>query len=164
MDYLRRTPVIEIALPAEADTRALGRALALRARAGDMIALEGDLGAGKTTLARGFIQHFTGEREEVVSPTFTLAQLYDGPVPIWHFDLYRLKDSMEVLELGLEDALTEGIVLVEWPERMGLFLPQRRLEVGLAPGLHNGRQARLAGDSSWTARLEELEKDVPQRT
>lgn len=161
MDYLRRGPATEIALPAEADTRALGRAIALVARAGDTVALEGGLGAGKTTLARGFIQHFTGAAEEVVSPTFTLAQLYDGPVPIWHFDLYRLKDPMEVLELGLEDALTEGIVLVEWPERMGMFLPQRRLEVALAVGLHNGRQARLAGDSSWTERLEEIRKNAP---
>ena len=67
---------------------------------------------------------------------------------------------MEVLELGLEDALTEGIVLVEWPERMGPWLPQRRLEVGLALGLQNGRQAKLAGDPSWTARLEDLKNDV----
>ncbi|MBX7198935.1 MAG: tRNA (adenosine(37)-N6)-threonylcarbamoyltransferase complex ATPase subunit type 1 TsaE [Rhodospirillaceae bacterium] len=160
MDYLRRSPALEIALPAEADTRALGQAIARRTQQGDMIALEGGLGAGKTTLARGFIQHFTGSVEEVVSPTFTLAQLYDGPVPIWHFDLYRLKDPMEVLELGLEDALTEGIVLVEWPERMGHLLPQRRLEVGLALGLQNGRQARLAGDPSWAARIKEIGSDV----
>lgn len=164
MDYLRRGPALEIALPAEADTRALGQAIARQARQGDMIALEGGLGAGKTTLARGFIQHVTGSLEEVVSPTFTLAQLYDGPLPIWHFDLYRLKDPMEVLELGLEDALTEGIVLVEWPERMGHLLPQRRLEVALALGLQNGRLARLAGDPSWKARLEELRNDAPRRT
>lgn len=156
MEYLRSTPALEIALPADSDTRALGRAIARQARQGDMIALEGGLGAGKTTLARGFIRHFTGSTEEVVSPTFTLAQLYDGPVPVWHFDLYRLKDPMEVLELGLEDALTEGIVLVEWPERMGPLLPQRRLEVALALGLHNGRQARLAGDPSWQARIKEI--------
>ncbi len=160
MDYLRRPSVIEIALPAEADTRALGGAIARQAQAGDMIALEGGLGAGKTTLARGFIRHFTGSTEEVVSPTFTLAQLYDGPVPVWHFDLYRLKDPTEVLELGMEDALTEGIVVVEWPERMGPWLPQRRLEVGLAVGLHSGRLARLAGDPSWNARLEEIKKNV----
>ena len=160
MQYLRSAPPLEIALAAEADTRALGRAIARHVRVGDCIALEGGLGAGKTTLARGLIQHITGSAEEVVSPTFTLAQLYDGPLPIWHFDLYRLENPLDALELGLEDALTEGVVLVEWPERLAHLVPRRRLEVGLALGLDNGRIARLAGDSTWKARLEEIEKNV----
>lgn len=160
MDYLRTSPVLRIALPTEADTRALGAALAKRVRAGDVITLEGGLGAGKTTLARGFIQHLTGSAEEVVSPTFTLVQLYEAPVPIWHFDLYRLRDASEVLELGLEDALADGIVLIEWPERLGPLAPQRRLEVALALGLQNARQAEIAGHPSWQARIEEIRNDV----
>jgi tRNA threonylcarbamoyladenosine biosynthesis protein TsaE len=161
VDYLRTTAVTRIALPAETDTRALGRALAKHARPGDVVALEGGLGAGKTTLARGFIQHLTGPAEEVVSPTFTLVQLYDTQIaPIWHFDLYRLKNPMDALELGLEDALAEGILLIEWPERLGPLLPQRRLEVALALGLQNGRTADLAGDPSWQLRLEGIKNDV----
>lgn len=160
MQYLRSSPVLEIALAAEADTRALGRAIAKQVRVGDCIALEGGLGAGKTTLARGLIQHIAGSVEEVVSPTFTLAQLYDGPLPIWHFDLYRLENPLDALELGLEDALAEGVVLIEWPERLAHLVPQRRLEVGLALGLDNGRIARLAGDPSWKTRLEEIRNDV----
>lgn len=160
MDYLRSSPVLRIDLPTEADTRALGVALAKRVKAGDVITLEGGLGAGKTTLARGFIQHLTGGGEEVVSPTFTLVQLYEAAVPIWHFDLYRLREPSEVLELGLEDALAGGVVLIEWPERLGPLGPQRRLEVGLALGLQNARQAELAGHPSWQARMEDLKNDV----
>jgi tRNA threonylcarbamoyladenosine biosynthesis protein TsaE len=161
LDYIRTSAVTRIALPAEADTQALGRALAKHARPGDVIALEGGLGAGKTTLARGFIQQLAGDMEEVVSPTFTLVQLYETDIaPIWHFDLYRLKNPMDALELGLEDALADGILLIEWPERLASLLPQRRLEVALALGLQNGRDAELAGDPSWRARLEDIKNDV----
>jgi tRNA threonylcarbamoyladenosine biosynthesis protein TsaE len=161
VDYILTSAVTRIALAAEADTQALGRALAKQARPGDVIALEGGLGAGKTTLARGFIQHLMGGAEEVVSPTFTLVQLYETDIaPIWHFDLYRLKSPMDALELGLEDALADGILLIEWPERLGSLLPQRRLEVALALGLQNGREAQLAGDPSWQARLEGIKNDV----
>ena len=157
MDYLRTSAVTRIALPAEADTEALGRALARHARPRDVIALEGGLGAGKTTLARGFIQHLAGAAEEVVSPTFTLVQMYETDIaPIWHFDLYRLKTPLDALELGLEEALADGILLIEWPERLGPLLPRQRLEVALALGLQDGRDAELAGDPSWQARLEEI--------
>ena len=160
MDYLRSSPVLRIDLATEADTLALGRTLAKQAQSGDVITLEGGLGAGKTTLARGFIQHLTGSAEEVVSPTFTLVQTYEAKVPIWHFDLYRLREPSEVLELGLEDALAEGIALIEWPERLGPFAPQRRLEVGLALGLQSGRHAEIAGHPCWQARMETIKKDA----
>lgn len=160
MEYLRTSAVTRIALPAEADTQGLGRTLARHARPGDVIALEGGLGAGKTTLARGFIQSLTGTAEEVVSPTFTLVQLYETNVaPIWHFDLYRLQNPTDALELDLDDALAEGILLIEWPERLGPLLPQRRLEVALSLGLQNGRDAELAGDPSWQARLKEISRE-----
>ena len=93
---------LTVALPGEVDTAALGARLAAVARTGDAIGLRGELGAGKTTLARGFIQALTSEATEVPSPTFTLVQTYDtAKGPIAHFDLYRLKDAAEVNASGV---------------------------------------------------------------
>ena len=106
-------------LPSEAATVSIARRLAAVARNGDVIALDGDLGAGKTCFARGFIAALTGQAEEAPSPTFTLVQTYDSARgTIWHFDLYRLARADDALELGLEDALADGITLIEWPERI----------------------------------------------
>ena len=122
----------------------------MRAVRGDLIALWGDLGAGKTAFARGFIharQEAAGlAREEVPSPTFTLVQLYEMPGgSVWHFDLYRLGNPAEIHELGLDDALAEGITLIEWPERLGPLLPEDRLDLSLAAAPDEGRTARLLG-------------------
>ncbi|OYW88513.1 MAG: tRNA (adenosine(37)-N6)-threonylcarbamoyltransferase complex ATPase subunit type 1 TsaE, partial [Hyphomonas sp. 32-62-5] len=98
-------PTLTLALPDEAATAALGERLGAVARAGDVIALVGDLGAGKTTLARALIRSHLGPETEAPSPTFTLVQTYPGPrFDIWHFDLYRLEDPGEARELGLEEA------------------------------------------------------------
>ncbi len=110
--------------------------LAATVRGGDLIALWGDLGAGKTTFARSFIRARAAQAgvqvDEVPSPTFTLVQTYELPGgAIWHFDLYRLATADEVWELGLEDALAGGISLIEWPERMGPLLPARRTDLSL---------------------------------
>ncbi len=111
---------LTLVLPDETATEALGRRLADAACPGDVIALEGPLGAGKTTLARAFIRHLTSPGEDVPSPTFTLVQTYAAArAPIWHFDLFRLSHADEAIELGIEDAFAEGIVLIEWPERLG---------------------------------------------
>jgi tRNA threonylcarbamoyladenosine biosynthesis protein TsaE len=145
-------------LVSESDTAALGAALAVPARRGDVIALSGPLGAGKTTLARGFIQKLVGADEEVVSPTFTLVQVYDtGAIPIWHFDLYRLEKAEEVFELGFEEALATAITVIEWPERLAALLPAARLDVTLSAA-GTGRRAELVyrgvGESPWrTVRL-----------
>ncbi|WP_309086142.1 tRNA (adenosine(37)-N6)-threonylcarbamoyltransferase complex ATPase subunit type 1 TsaE [Chelativorans sp.] len=105
-------------LPDEQATDLLGDDLALALRPGDVLALSGDLGAGKTTLARALIRAIAGERQlEVPSPTFTLVQSYALRIPVHHFDLYRLAQPEELEELGFAEALAEGIVLVEWPER-----------------------------------------------
>ncbi len=147
-------------LPSEQDTLTLGAALATHARRGDVIALSGPLGAGKTTLARGFIQKMSGGEEEVVSPTFTLVQVYETPgAPIWHFDLYRLNQPEDALELGFEEALATAISLVEWPERLGEFLPASRLDVTLS-ALGQGREARLTGGPAWTERIAAVRKHV----
>jgi tRNA threonylcarbamoyladenosine biosynthesis protein TsaE len=134
-----------IHLPTEADTAALGVRLARLARAGDCILLEGPIGAGKSHLARSFIQARLGRLEEVPSPTFTLVQVYQaGEVEIWHADLYRLTHPDEVWELGLDDAFDHAITLVEWPDRLGQHLPDQALRLRLEP-FGEGRKAVLSG-------------------
>ncbi|WP_207477771.1 tRNA (adenosine(37)-N6)-threonylcarbamoyltransferase complex ATPase subunit type 1 TsaE [Arenibaculum pallidiluteum] len=149
------TPPID--LPDEDATRALATRLAPRLRQGDLVALRGDLGAGKTAFARALIRALTDPEEEVPSPTFTLVQTYDAPSgTIWHFDLYRLAGPEEVLELGWDEA-AGGIALVEWPERLGRMLPPDRLELELAVTGPGSRRAVLAGGPSWAGRLAGLE-------
>jgi tRNA threonylcarbamoyladenosine biosynthesis protein TsaE len=126
--------MIVIDLPDEAATAALAARIATLARPGDVIALKGELGAGKTSFARAFIR-VRGGGEAVPSPTFTLVQTYDvGDAPIWHFDCYRLRHPEEAWELAIEDAFAEGISLIEWPERLGPLIPPRRLEITLGAG------------------------------
>jgi tRNA threonylcarbamoyladenosine biosynthesis protein TsaE len=133
-----------LSLPDPASTEALGARLASVLAPRDVVFLKGDLGAGKTTLARGLIEAWTGETE-APSPTFTLVQTYDGPTgPLWHMDLYRLKHPEEALELGFEDGLEEALLLIEWPERLGALAPADRIEIALAPD-GAGRIARLCG-------------------
>jgi tRNA threonylcarbamoyladenosine biosynthesis protein TsaE len=122
-----------------------------------MVALRGDLGAGKTSFARAVIQALAGTEIEVPSPTFTLVQTYElTPAPIWHFDLYRLVDSGEIEELGWDDARADGVALVEWPERLAGYVPAERLDVCLELGQGTQRRAVLTGTGSWATRLKEV--------
>ncbi len=107
--------------------------LALKVRPGDAVALSGDLGAGKTTLARALIRALLGDGgAEVPSPTFSLRQPYETRrLTLSHFDFYRLEDSSEAGELGIEDALASGAIVVEWPERVAGVLPDNRFEIAL---------------------------------
>src|SRR5690348_3602284 len=115
-------------LPDETATAALAARIAAVAQPTDVIALKGELGTGKTAFARAFIRS-RGNPDEVPSPTFTLVQIYDvGPSAIWHFDLYRIRSPEEAWELGIEAAFASAISLIEWPERLGPLLPDRRLE------------------------------------
>lgn len=135
----------------------LGEELAFVARRGDLFALSGELGAGKTTLARAVIHALTGDKnEEIPSPTFTLVQTYASPrMPVAHFDLYRLNAPEEMEELGLDLALKTGIALVEWPERAGQLLPDSRLDVRLDDdGSGASRRVTLTGHGEWTQRLD----------
>jgi tRNA threonylcarbamoyladenosine biosynthesis protein TsaE len=143
----------------EAATAALARALAPALGRGDVIALWGDLGAGKTRFARALIGALAGESEEVPSPTFTLAQSYDIPSGVvWHFDLYRLESPEEALELGIDEALADGIALIEWPGRLGALLPRHRLDLTLDFAADpQARIATLAGHGTWAARLPGLD-------
>ncbi len=143
-------------LPGEAGTLALGRALAGRLERGDVVALHGGLGAGKTTLVRGLVQALLGEDEEVPSPTYTLVQTYEGPAfPLWHFDLYRLEDPDGVAELGWDETL-EGVALIEWPERAGRHLPAARLDVFLEIA-GAGRRVRLEPKGEgWQERMHDF--------
>ncbi len=134
-----------------------GAKLASLVQKGDVICLFGPLGAGKTTLARGFVRSVAsqGEDLEVPSPTFTLVQTYEtARLTVWHFDLYRLESPEEVYELGVEEALDTGVSLIEWPERALDLLPAERLEIHITP-TDAGRQIRVLGDHHWATRIEE---------
>lgn len=125
---------INLFLSGEQATARVAAQLGQSLKAGDFVALYGDLGAGKTAFARALIQSLNPAESEVPSPTFTLVQTYDSPHgPISHFDLYRLGSPEDVLELGFEE-MSKGILLVEWPERLGRLLPQKRFEVWLSYG------------------------------
>lgn len=136
---------VTLILPDEAATAALGARLAALARPGDVILLSGPIGAGKSHLARAFIRARLGRHEEVPSPTFTLIQTYGPPEDeIFHADLYRLTHPDEVWELGLDEAFTRAICLVEWPDRLGAHLPPGALRLELSAA-GEGRLATLTG-------------------
>ena len=151
MTVLRDLPTIEA-------TERLGHEIALVARPGTAILLEGELGAGKTTLARAIIRSLSGGTElEVPSPTFTLVQTYEsGRMPVAHADLYRIGDVSEISELGLNDLARSHLLLIEWPDRMKAALLEDVLTVRLE-GTGTGRRAALRGTGSWKLALERIE-------
>ena len=118
----------------------LAERIASRSAAGDVILLYGDLGAGKTFFSKAFVRSLSLPDEDVPSPTFTLVQTYDGQkkngenLTVFHFDLYRLKSPEEIYELGMEEALCEGVSLIEWPQKAEKLLPKERLEIHLEAG------------------------------
>lgn len=155
----QKAPTSAVPLPDEAATAALGVALGRLVCAGDFIALRGDLGAGKTALARALIRACLGPdgaEEDVPSPTFTLVQSYEAPgLLLTHVDLYRIDRPEDARELGLAEALDEGVLLVEWPDKLGA-LPVDRLDIELVLVGETAREARLTGYGIWAARLAEL--------
>ena len=134
-------------------TDAFGRALAPLLRAGDAVALFGDLGAGKTSLCRGIL-HGLGFEGEVGSPTFPIVQVYEPPdvrLPVWHVDLYRIEHPGELEELGLEDALADAALLIEWPERLPALWPET-LRLTLARDPAGGRSLTAQVPPAWERR------------
>ena len=138
-----------IHLPDGAATEALGARIAAGLKRGDAVGLEGDLGAGKTTLARAVLRAL-GVEENVPSPTFTLVQSYDTQhLSVRHYDLYRIENAAELDELGLDEALDEGAALIEWPERAFGRLPSDMLHVKLRIEGDTSRRADLTGRMRW---------------
>lgn len=154
--------MVVLDLPDETATAALAARISAVAAAGDVIALKGDLGTGKTSFARAFIRARGNPDEEVPSPTFMLVQIYElDPIAIWHFDLYRLQSPEEAWELGVEDAFGTATSLIEWPERLGPLLPARRLEVTLVFGDRpDARRVSLDPGTGWATRLKAILADV----
>jgi tRNA threonylcarbamoyladenosine biosynthesis protein TsaE len=143
-------PPLVLALPDLAATEAFGARIAGLLRPGDAVLLEGPLGAGKSALARALLRSLLNDPTlHVPSPTFTLVQQYDTLLgPVAHFDLWRLDGPGAVLELGWDEA-REGVVLVEWPDRLGELCPEDALRINLA---HAGGDAREAHVDGWADR------------
>lgn len=145
-----------IFLADEAATQDLGRKLAASLKPGDALCLTGPLGAGKSTLARALIRALTTPEEEVPSPTFTLVQFYEtAAFPLAHFDLYRLSDPDEAYEIGLDEALDDGVALIEWPQRLEGRLPPTRLDIDIALD-GDARRAVIVAHGDFEGRFLEL--------
>ena len=141
-------------LPDAAATMAAGAALAPLLRAGDVVALYGDLGAGKTTFARGLLAAL-GLAEEAPSPSFAIVQAYAPPevaLAVGHVDLYRIDDPAEAEELGLDDLLADGALLIEWPERLGDRLWPETLRLTLSPTADGARRLTWGVPAAWEGR------------
>lgn len=114
------------------ETFALGKQIAEGLPTQGIVALEGDLGSGKTTLAKGIISTLTGEDPDgITSPTFTYMQHYPGKTSVFHFDLYRLKGVDDFLRLGFSDFFGEGLCLIEWPDRIAPLLSEKTIRIRL---------------------------------
>jgi tRNA threonylcarbamoyladenosine biosynthesis protein TsaE len=145
-------------LAGEAAMLAFGHKLAAMVRIGDVIALEGELGAGKTTLARGILEGL-GLEEEAPSPSFAIVQPYDIPevrVPVAHVDLYRLDGPEEAEELALDDYLMDSLLIVEWPDRMGehVWPDALRFHIDMAPD--GARRLTANVPDAWTERWSQI--------
>ena len=141
-------------LAGPAATEALGHALAVRLGVGDVIALFGELGTGKTTLARGLLRGL-GFEGEVASPTFPIVQPYETPatrIPVWHVDLYRIEAASELAELGLDEALEEAALVIEWPERLGDLLWPQSLRLHLVDTGPSRRALTAQVPPAWESR------------
>jgi len=137
----------------EAATEAFGRSLAALLRPGDVIALSGPLGAGKTVLARGVLRGL-GFQGDVASPSFPIILAYDAPdvsLPVWHVDLYRIENPAELDELGLEEARADTALLIEWPERLPALWPEA-VHLTLTDAPASGRALTASIPPAWASR------------
>lgn len=133
-----------------AETEEIARRIAPRLRKGDVILLEGDLGAGKTTLVRAIL-NAAGVRDEVPSPSFTLVQEYEaGGLRFAHCDLYRVGNPAELDELGIDESVHDGVVFIEWPQRAGSRIPAEALTIHIEIAGENERRITLAGPARWS--------------
>lgn len=149
---------LSLDLPDEAAMLDLGRRIAPHARIGDVIALEGGLGAGKTTLARGVLEAL-GLEGEAPSPSFAIVQPYDVPevrLPVAHVDLYRLDDAAEARELALGEYLADSLLLIEWPDRLGDALWPHSLRLHIDMLDEGGRRLTAAVPDAWSERWSQI--------
>ena len=159
--------ILRVVLRSPDETSVFARALAHRLKPGDTIALGGAIGAGKTHFARALIQArlaIAGRMEDVPSPTFTLVQTYDdGITEIWHADLYRLSSPDELLELGLDEAFADGIVLIEWPDRAAGLIPDDALHLTFEPtGSGDARTLVIRShDARWRPLVSDAVSQIP---
>lgn len=145
--------MMDVQLPDPEATEAFGRDLAALLAPGDVVALSGDLGAGKTSLARGVLRGL-GFEGDVASPTFPIVLAYGPPdvrIPLWHVDLYRIEATEELEELGLDEALGEAALVIEWPERLPRLWPQS-LHLGLTVAQGGGRALTVRVPPAWEQR------------
>ena len=127
------------------DTNKFGQKLAQTTRQDDIFCLKGNLGSGKTAIARAFIKYFT-KSDKILSPTFPMLITYEyADNIIWHYDMYRLENPIDVWNLNLEDALNKGIILIEWPEIIEHLIPNKKIEVIIKDTTKNRRLVRLNG-------------------
>jgi len=140
------TPFVLTTL-SEAETTQLGKDISMVLKQGDLLCLSGVLGTGKSVLARGIIRHLANDENfEVPSPTYTLCQTYETPLPISHYDLYRLSNSDELEELGLDEALESGCAIVEWPEQCFDEIPKHALYIQISQKDNDERQFNFSGN------------------
>ena len=126
----------------EAETFAVGRGLGESAKSGDIFLLDGDLGVGKTVFAKG-VAAGLGIDEPVVSPTFTIVHEYEGRLPLYHFDVYRIADPDEMYEIGFDEYLYgDGVCLIEWPSQVEELLPEEAVRITIEKDLKNGPDYR----------------------
>ena len=126
---------LNIELESSDKTAGFAVKLASKLSAGDTVLLSGDVGAGKSFFARAMITSLLTQPEDIPSPTFTLVQTYDTEIgALWHADLYRLSSDFEVEELGLLDAMSDAVCVIEWPDRLGEYMPKNALNINLSAG------------------------------
>lgn len=149
---------LQLRSTSEADTRAIGQAIAGLLATGDVVGLTGDLGAGKTRLVQGAAAAL-GVEDPVVSPTFMLVREYDGKLPVNHVDAYRLEDAAELEDLGLDGVLDAAtVVFVEWADRVERALPENWLEIRLQVDDDETRELMVVPHgSTWRLRGERLQ-------
>lgn len=143
----------------ESDTINIAAKLTGKLKSGDVLCLRGDLGAGKTVFARALIRHLSGAIDlDVPSPTFTLVQNYEtADSAIYHFDLYRIENTEDIYELGWEDALSSGITIIEWPQRLEYLAPNDRLELvfNISENNETEREITIIPYGAWEERINE---------